>query len=213
MNNRKVPLWNKDSFKRLHSPRLNLWLPFIFVWLVVILCCLLYFQASKRTIIGASSVTPIEFAIVFDGIFILITLLSIPYLSETICVVMCPLPVSASGRSTDHDLWSSPNNLDYLSYVCMTANNESGQGDESNCMPTTTEQNQVNLVDPSEKDELSPPQKREGLDQALTIINQIGQTLTTSLHLVDIASICRAVLCSAQFKELFLFDLAIIKDS
>ena len=209
VNNRKVPLWNKYSFKKLDPPRLNLWLPFIFSWLVVIPCCLLYFQASKRTIITASSVTPIDFAIVFDGIFILIfiTLLSIQYLSEATRTVMRPLPISISGSNAGH-AWRSQNNLDHLVYACTTTNDESGQVDESNRMPTTTEQNQLNLLDSSEKDELLPSQKREGLDQALTIVNQIGQTLTTSLHLADIASICRAVLCSAQFKELFLFDLA-----
>jgi GAF domain-containing protein/DNA-binding response OmpR family regulator/nitrogen-specific signal transduction histidine kinase len=208
VNNRKVPLWNKYSFKRLDSPCLNLWLPCILGWLVGVFCLLLYLQAFKRVIIGPSSVTPLEFAIVLSILFLIfIALLIIQYLSEVARTVMRPLVISASGSHAGH-AWNSQNNLENLAWACITANNELGQIDESNPMPASTEQKQLNLVDPSEKDKPSTSSKREGLNQALTIVNQIGQGLTTSLHLADITAICRAVLDSPQFKELFLFDAA-----
>ncbi|MCB0153835.1 MAG: GAF domain-containing protein [Anaerolineae bacterium] len=44
--------------------------------------------------------------------------------------------------------------------------------------------------------------------EALTIINQIGQTLTTSLHTMDVIAICRSILRNLRWKDLFIYDIA-----
>ena len=113
VNNHKVPLWNKNPFKRLVSLCLDVWLPFIPGWLVGVLCWLLYHQAFRWMTIGSSSLaTPIEFAIVSNGIFIsvIIALLTAKYWSEVTCNLINPLPVSISGDNTGHT-WGSQNNF------------------------------------------------------------------------------------------------------
>ncbi len=54
----------------------------------------------------------------------------------------------------------------------------------------------------------STPSARKDWPQVLTIINQIGQTLTTSLHTMDIKAICRSILSNLTWEDLFVFDAA-----
>ncbi|GAB4411285.1 MAG: hypothetical protein Fur0044_05250 [Anaerolineae bacterium] len=50
-------------------------------------------------------------------------------------------------------------------------------------------------------------QKRDR-SQALTILSQISQTLNNSLHLMDVDSVCRAILEIPDLKDVFQFDAA-----
>ncbi len=51
-------------------------------------------------------------------------------------------------------------------------------------------------------------QARGNPAQVLATINQIGQALTTSLHTMDITTICRSILRNLNWENLFVFDVA-----
>ena len=50
--------------------------------------------------------------------------------------------------------------------------------------------------------------KKRERDQELTILNQISQALNNSLHLMDVDSVCRAILQIPDLKAVFQFDVA-----
>ncbi len=80
------------------------------------------------------------------------------------------------------------------------ASNKINQG---NRQPVSSPENSI---DSSEKDMSSPPP--QDLNQPLALVNQLGQTLTASLHLLDTVAVCRTVLESDQLRDLFNFDIA-----
>ncbi|MBN1992780.1 MAG: GAF domain-containing protein [Anaerolineae bacterium] len=90
----------------------------------------------------------------------------------------------------------------------MSSNELSARVDQLSHLPGDTKKTLSNLGDSPEQNTSAPPSPKADLNQALIIVNQIGQALTTSLHLLDTSSICHAVLDSPQLKELFPFDAA-----
>ncbi|MBN1219550.1 MAG: GAF domain-containing protein [Anaerolineae bacterium] len=97
-------------------------------------------------------------------------------------------------------------NFDHHLWACAVATDKPPkQVNKASQMPATTKKTQENLADSSEE---KPFHSNIDLDQALLVVNEIGQNLTTSLHLLDITSICRTVLANPKLKELFNFDVA-----
>ncbi len=66
--------------------------------------------------------------------------------------------------------------------------------------------NQANLAQIIKNANLSPQKRDRG--QELTILSQISQTLNNSLHLMDVDSVCRAILQIPDLKDIFQFDVA-----
>ena len=70
------------------------------------------------------------------------------------------------------------------------------------------------MTQQDQTDSLSDPdmklnaQADEHSAHVLTVINQIGQALTTSLHTMDIIAICQAILRNLRWENLFSFDIA-----
>jgi GAF domain-containing protein len=149
------------------------------VWLGV-------FNRSIELIIAANSL------LIFTGFLI------IKYFTETIRNVVHPQAVTVVGGYQKRVPRQS---LQDCTWACAKAG---GDAANTNRMSETNK----NSVDASEKDMPSPPRKKQNLEDSLAIVNQLGQTLTSSLHLLDIASICKTVLASPQLKELFQFDIA-----
>ena len=163
------------------------WVFFLLVW--------------QKPVLHSSSAMPPQLFLAAYGLFILIALLTVKYLSIFIGRVMCPVPVSVFAAEAGYKPAHSPLEIPPITM--------SERIDKANNKPAHIEQTQVKVVNSSDNNPMpAPPRPTENLDRALTIVNQIGQTLTTSLHLLDVVSICRAVLYSAPLKDLFLFDIA-----
>ena len=84
----------------------------------------------------------------------------------------------------------------------------SGQVVKNYAASTPTKQANLDSLDESNQDRESKPHMKAEWSQALTIINQIGQTLTTSLHTMNITAICQAVLHNLRQGDLFQYDIA-----
>ncbi len=69
-----------------------------------------------------------------------------------------------------------------------------------------TEQHQTGGL--SESDVRLTPNTDGHSAHVLTVINQIGQALSTSLHTMDITAICQAILRNLRWNNLFSFDIA-----
>jgi GAF domain-containing protein len=81
--------------------------------------------------------------------------------------------------------------------------------------PTFSEQDEQLLIDLVNQSEVALAIKKANLtrqkrdrSQELTILSQISQTLNNSLHLMDVDSLCRAILEIPDLKEVFQFDAA-----
>ena len=72
----------------------------------------------------------------------------------------------------------------------------------------TTNEAEMEVTKVSELEMQSAPHARGDWQEALIVINQIGQTLTTSLHTMDVTAICRSILRNLRWRNLFNYDTA-----
>jgi GAF domain-containing protein/DNA-binding response OmpR family regulator len=187
MKFKKMPRRDKKFFKREGSGGSN-WRYALAGLVIGAVCLNLAAQTSELHL--AVNVLPV-----------IIIFLIIRFFPAARYPVACPQPVASSA---DWQKSRQPSLNDNVWASVKSGAEVSKKADEKKRLPMTNKK----PANSSKKDMPAPPRKKQNANDPLAVVNQLGQALTSSLHLLDVASICQTVLGSPHLKELFQFDTA-----